>query len=269
MGKRFGACAARVARAWVSSRHGGRAAWATSRSKPARARSPPPALRRKRASWCSARTGRASRTAAAPDRCRRADGPRRSRRGSPGSSACCQVCTIVTSASRTGPGPVVELDRAADVDAAGVDLGRDAAHPALEQRAQPRQPARLAQRRRKTSSSNLAWYSRTTEICSSSREPKWANTPDLLISVTSASAPIDSPSRPMCDASSERRVEDGGARLPALHQRLGRRRRQAAGGCRWRVRVSSATAGLESERSCYFAEKAPTRRLRRAFCKNS
>ena len=52
-----------------------------------------------------------------------------------------------------------------------------------------------------TSSSNLAWYSRITEICSSSREPKCANTPDLLICVTSASAPIDRPSRPMCEAS--------------------------------------------------------------------
>ena len=40
------------------------------------------------------------------------------------------------------PGPVVELDRAADVDAAGVDLDRDAPQPALEQRAQARQPAR-------------------------------------------------------------------------------------------------------------------------------
>src|SRR5205085_9414457 len=36
---------------------------------------------------------------------------------------------------------VVELDRAADVDAARVDLDRDAAHPAIEQRPQPWQPA--------------------------------------------------------------------------------------------------------------------------------
>src|SRR5665647_3465023 len=41
------------------------------------------------------------------------------------------------------------------------------------------------------------WYSRITEICSSSREPKWANTPDLLISVTSARTPMDRPSRPI------------------------------------------------------------------------
>ena len=40
-------------------------------------------------------------------------------------------------------GPVVELDRAADVDAARVDLDRDALDPALEQRPQPRQAARL------------------------------------------------------------------------------------------------------------------------------
>ena len=38
-------------------------------------------------------------------------------------------------------GAVVELDRAADVDAARVDLDRDATHPAVEQRAQPRQAA--------------------------------------------------------------------------------------------------------------------------------
>ena len=50
-----------------------------------------------------------------------------------------------------------------------------------------------------TSSSKRAWYSRITAICNSSREPKWANTPDLLICVTSASAPIDKPSRPMWD----------------------------------------------------------------------
>jgi hypothetical protein len=53
----------------------------------------------------------------------------------------------------------------------------------------------------KTSSSKRAWYSRTTEICNSSREPKWANTPDLLICVISAIAPIDKPSSPMCEAS--------------------------------------------------------------------
>jgi hypothetical protein len=52
-----------------------------------------------------------------------------------------------------------------------------------------------------TSCSKRAWYSRTTEICSSSREPKWANTPDLLILVISATAPIDRPSSPICAAS--------------------------------------------------------------------
>src|SRR6218665_515814 len=51
-----------------------------------------------------------------------------------------------------------------------------------------------------TSCSNRVWYSRMTEICNSSREPKWANTPDLLMPVTSASAPIDSPCSPMCVA---------------------------------------------------------------------
>jgi hypothetical protein len=42
---------------------------------------------------------------------------------------------------------VVEFGSAADVDAAGVDLDRDALEPAVEQRAQPRQPARHRHRR--------------------------------------------------------------------------------------------------------------------------
>jgi hypothetical protein len=48
-----------------------------------------------------------------------------------------------------------------------------------------------------TSCSKRWWYSRITEICNSSREPKWAKTPDLLMPVTSASAPIDRPSNPI------------------------------------------------------------------------
>src|SRR6185369_1117521 len=43
--------------------------------------------------------------------------------------------------------PVVELDRAADVDAARVDLDRDAAHPVVEQRSQAWQAARQRERR--------------------------------------------------------------------------------------------------------------------------
>ena len=41
-------------------------------------------------------------------------------------------------------GPVVELDRAADVDAARVDFDRGALHPVVKQRPQARQAARLA-----------------------------------------------------------------------------------------------------------------------------
>src|SRR5882724_8780037 len=44
------------------------------------------------------------------------------------------------------PRAVVELDRAADIDAAGIDLHRDPAYPALEERAQPRQATRLGHR---------------------------------------------------------------------------------------------------------------------------
>jgi hypothetical protein len=53
-----------------------------------------------------------------------------------------QASTASASASRAGA--VVELDRAADEDAARVQLGAGVAHPVLEQGAHPRQPARLA-----------------------------------------------------------------------------------------------------------------------------
>ena len=48
-----------------------------------------------------------------------------------------------------------------------------------------------------TSSSKRWWYSRITEICNSSREPKCAKTPDLLICMTSAKAPMLKPSKPI------------------------------------------------------------------------
>ena len=44
------------------------------------------------------------------------------------------------------PRAVVEFDRAADVDATRIDFHRNAPHPQVEQRAQPRQPARLLHR---------------------------------------------------------------------------------------------------------------------------
>ena len=111
-----------------------------------------PAPRRRRGAGSGRRdggreSGRGSRTAAGGRRCRRAGGPRRRRRAIARSSACCQVLTMSTRASRTGPGPVVELDRAADIDAARVDLDRDPLQPAVEQRAQPRQAARRRHRR--------------------------------------------------------------------------------------------------------------------------
>ena len=98
--------------------------------------------------------------------------------------------------------PVLELDRAADVDAARVDFDRGALHPVVEHRAQSRQAARRRHGRVEHLFLEGGGGTRaTTEICSSSREPKWANTPDLLICMTSASAPIDRPSRPICVAS--------------------------------------------------------------------
>ena len=118
------------------------------RSKPARARSSAPGMRRKRASWCSARirpwiSNSIWSASVSARRWPSSIGDARSRaRAPPARSA-----PSSTSASRTGPGPVVELDRAADVDAARVDLDRHAPHPALEQRAQARQAARLAHRR--------------------------------------------------------------------------------------------------------------------------
>ena len=155
-------------------------------------------------------------------------------------------------------GAVVELDRAADVDAAGVDLDRDAAHPAVEQRAQPRQAARRASSTGgRPRPRTCAWYSRTTEICSSSREPKWAKTPDLLMPVTSARAPIESPSRPMCDASASA-ASRMAARVcwPFMSGRAG------AGSAEPSARVSSA---LTSESTCSLGE--PRNRTIVLFCR--
>src|ERR1700740_475237 len=47
-----------------------------------------------------------------------------------------------------------------------------------------------------TSCSKRWWYNFSTSSCKSSREPKWANTPDLLMFILSASKPIVRPSRP-------------------------------------------------------------------------
>ena len=80
-------------------------------------------------------------------RCRRAGGLRRRRRGSRARAPAARCRTIVDQRVAHRPGPVVELDRAADVDAARVDLDRHPPQPALEQRAQPRQAARRAHRR--------------------------------------------------------------------------------------------------------------------------
>ena len=169
------------------------------------------------------------------------------------SSAPCQVRTIDASASRTGPGPVVELDRAADVDAARVDLDRHAPHPALEQRAQPRQAARLAHRRANTSSSNFAWYSRMTEICSSSREPKWANTPDLLM-LRHLGQRADRQALEAHVRRQRRARRRGWRRASAGPSAAGARRRlggPAAPGVG--VRGIDVQLGDRIERSCYFA----------------
>jgi hypothetical protein len=64
----------------------------------------------------------------------------------------------------------------------------------------------------------LVVLKRMTEICNSSREPKWAKTPDLLMPVTSAKAPIDKPSKPICEAKPKRGIHDGGFGLSAFEQ---------------------------------------------------
>ena len=101
--------------------------------------------------------------------------------GSRGRAPPCQARTIDQRIAHRA-GPVVELDRAADVDAARIDFDRHALHPVVEQRAQARQAARL----------RTAWREETPLFEAVvvladhrdpqfSREPKWANTPDLLI----------------------------------------------------------------------------------------
>jgi hypothetical protein len=82
---------------------------------------------------------------------------------------------------------VVELDRAADVDAARLDLDRTC-FIQLANSARTRGRPRARAWRGRTPPARSGWYSRITEICSSSREPKWANTPDLLMCVASQRA---------------------------------------------------------------------------------
>ena len=63
----------------------------------------------------------------------------------------------------------------------------------------------------KTSASKRAWYSRMTEICSSSREPKWAKTPDLLICMSFGQARRSTALQAHVRRKRRRGVEDRGA----------------------------------------------------------
>ena len=178
-------------------------------------------VRRKRASWCSARIRPwiSNSSCSASVSARRwpssmAIADRALERLLPGAAPSS------TSASRTGPGPVVELDRAADVDAARVDLDRDAPHPAVEQRAQARQAARLAHRRDGTP---LPRTWRGTRGRPRSAAPRASRSGRRRPTCSSASPRrarrSTSPSRPMLRRQRQRRVENRGAGLAALHQR--------------------------------------------------
>src|SRR3954471_5377757 len=87
-----------------------------------------------------------------------------------------------------------------------------------------------------------------TQICGSSREPKWAKTPDLLICVTSASAPMERPSTPICVA--RPRAASTMAALvccPFCMARPSRAGRPFSG------KSDTDIETPENERSCYFA----------------
>ena len=191
---------------------GSLACCATTRSKPLRARSSAPGRRRKRASWCRARIRpwiSNSICSGSVPACRWPSSTlcemARSQRSVPGAHHVGQGVAH-------GAGAVVELHRAADVDAAPSPVPPTPAAPSARRgTAAAAGRAAGAWRGWNTSASKRWWYSRMTEICSSSREPKWAKTPDLLMPVTSASAPMDRPSSPNVRGQAQRRVQDGGA----------------------------------------------------------
>jgi hypothetical protein len=127
---------------------------------------------------------------------------------------------MVASASRTRP--VVELDGAADVDAAGIDLVRDAAHPALEHGAQARQAARLADRGEEDffleldvivpDDGNLEFFARS-EV---REDARLAHPGDL------GQQADGQPLEALVGRQSQRRLDDRGARLQPLLQGTGR-----------------------------------------------
>ena len=170
---------------------------------------------RKRASWCSARIRpcisihhllRVGVGAA----------------GGPSRSACCDAApqrvlpglhhAHQLVADRAGP--VVVLDRAADVDAAGVDFDRDALDPARQTCARSRgRPRGVAHAgiEHLLLEMMVVELAATSRSARSSREPKCAKTPDLLMCILSASRPMVRPSRPSRLGQPKRHIEDRSA----------------------------------------------------------
>ena len=127
-------------------------------------------------------------------------------------------------------GTVVELDRAADIDAAGVDLDRDSAHPALEQGAQPRQAARRAHRGPEHLVLELRVVladDRDLQLLARAEvgeHARLAHAGHLGQGADRQSLEAD------MRGERERRVENGGACLAAFHERADRRRISGAVG---------------------------------------
>ena len=206
----------------------------------ARARSSAPGVRRKRASWCRARIRPCSSNSICCGSVSARSWPSSTARRMARSSAACQAPHHRRQRVAHRAGPVVELDRAADVDAARVDLHRDAPHPALEQRAQPRQAARLVHGGEEhlflearvvlADHGDLQFLARA-EVREDAR----------LAHLRHLGQRADRQAlQPHVRGQAERRVQDGGARLLALVQGLRRGRAAAAvaGGGSGRVTVS-------------------------------
>ena len=121
-------------------------------------------------------------------------------------------------------GAVVEFDRATDIDAAGVDLDRDAADPAVEQRAQPRQAARRLHRRAEDLVLELGVVLADDRDLQLLARAEVGEDARLAHAGHFGQGADREPFEADVRRERERCVENGGARLLALHERARGRR---------------------------------------------
>jgi len=179
--------------------------------------------------------------------------------------ALCRPAPSTPTASRTGPGAGRRTRPRAGVDPARVGFSPKRAWTQARTASATAAGRAVHAWRVEHLFLELAVVSRITEICSSSREPRCANTPDLLICVTSASAPSRQPFEPHVRGQPQRGLED------PWHASAGPFCRPCAARARSRVSVSAVTVSCpvradESNESFFFAEPRSARRpWRRLF----